>query len=172
VTDVEIHPRSQLDLGRCEEMARTVHEQDRYPHYLPSTLLSFLAEPDALASWVAEREREIVGHVALHPTSSSAVMALAEEATGEPAARLAVVARLMVSPAARGLGVGRRLLETAAAEAQRLGRRPILDVVTDHQAAIELYERCGWTRVGVVTVSLGGPASLDEFVYVSPAGGD
>jgi GNAT superfamily N-acetyltransferase len=166
--DITIHPRSEDDLRRCEEMARTVHHQDGYPRYLAGSLLSFLAEPGALASWVAEHATEIVGHVALHPTSSSAVMALAQQATGEPAARLGVVARLMVSPDARGEGLGQRLLETAVHDAVRRGLRPVLDVVTDHLQAIELYERCGWSRVGVVAVSLGHGASINEYVYVGP----
>jgi hypothetical protein len=44
----------------------------------------------------------------------------------------------------------------------------VLDVVTDHLQAIELYERCGWSRVGVVAVSLGHGASINEYVYVGP----
>jgi hypothetical protein len=48
-----------------------------------------------------------VGHVALHPTRSPEVMALATAATGQAPEGLGVVARLFVSPAARRAGVAR-----------------------------------------------------------------
>jgi hypothetical protein len=40
-----------------------------------------------------------------------------------------------------------------ASEATSRGLWPILDVVTTFEAAVNLYERCGWVRVGQV---LGG----------------
>jgi GNAT superfamily N-acetyltransferase len=113
-------------------------------------------------------EGGIVGHVALHRTSSAPVMALAEAATGRPAAELAVVARLLVAPAARRRGIGRALLGTAAAGAVDGGRVPMLDVVPQFTSAVALYEACGWRRVGRVVVALPDGTSLDELVYVLP----
>jgi GNAT superfamily N-acetyltransferase len=147
-------------------LAGIVHANDGYPVYLPRDLRSFLEMPGAIASWVADRGGEIIGHVALHPGSSKGVMALAEKATGLPAAQLGVVARLLVAPGARRMGVGRSLLRAAADHAAQMGLWPILDVVTHHEAAIRLYEECGWTRVGMVTATFGG-LSVDEFVYLA-----
>ncbi|HUY65972.1 MAG TPA: GNAT family N-acetyltransferase [Acidimicrobiales bacterium] len=82
--------------------------------------------------------------------------------------RFGVVARLFVSPRARGRGVGRTLLRTAEAHAVGLGLYPILDVVTRFQPAITLYEQCGWTRAGTVTLTLPDGSPIDEFVYFAP----
>ena len=90
------------------------------------------------------------------------------QATGLPDDRLAVIARLMVAPGVRRAGLGRALLEVAATEAATVGRTPILDVVIDHTAAIELYERCGWSRAGRVVARFEDGSSLDEFVYLCP----
>ena len=69
--------------------------------------------------------------------------------------------------AARRAGLGRRLLERAAAAAHARSRVPILDVAVSLPAAIALYERAGWTRVGTLTAEF-GDEPLDEHVYVGP----
>ncbi len=38
-----------------------------------------------------------------------------------------------------------------------------------HDAAIGLYESCGWRRVGEVTLRLDGEPGLRRYVYVGPA---
>jgi GNAT superfamily N-acetyltransferase len=151
------------------ELAKVVRANDNYPVYLGGDLLSFIVVPDAIGAWVADRAGIVVGHVALHARSSSnAVMALAEEATGLSAGQLAVVARLLVSPAERRAGLGRLLLGAAADRAAQLGLWPILDVVAESEAPIRLYEKAGWTCVGKVTVTFGQSGPIDEFVYLGP----
>jgi GNAT superfamily N-acetyltransferase len=156
------------DLSDCIELARVVHVNDGYPVYLPEDLRSFIAVPDNLGVWVAEEAGEVVGHVALRPDSSSAVMVLAEEVTGFPAAKLGVIARLLVSPTARRMGVGRSLLEVATQRAVELGLWPILDVVVQHEAAVRLYQDAGWRRAGIVTVTLGRDVPIEEIVFLGP----
>jgi GNAT superfamily N-acetyltransferase len=165
---VRIRERAEADLGRCVELARVVHETDGYPVYLPDDLRSFLAVPHAIGAWVAERAGDVIGHVALHQRSSAAVMALAEAATGLPAPRLGVVARLLVAPTARRAGIGRALLDVAADRAVQLGRWPVLDVVTRHESGIKLYEAAGWSHAGQVTVTLGGVGPIEELVFLGP----
>jgi GNAT superfamily N-acetyltransferase len=165
---VEVRARTDADLDRCVRIAEIVHANDGYPVYLPGDLRSFIATPGAIASWVADRGGEIIGHVALHPSSSAAAMALAEETTGLHASQLGVVARLLVAPGARRLGVGRALLRAAESHAAQMGLWPILDVVTHHEGAIRLYEECGWTCAGKVTTTLSQGFSVDEFVYLAP----
>jgi ribosomal protein S18 acetylase RimI-like enzyme len=95
-------------------------------------------------------------------------MALASAATGQPASQLSVISRLLVAPAARREGVGRRLLEHGWQQAVSRALWPVLDVAADLTGAIRLYESCGWVRVGAVTVTFRDGNSLDEYVYVAP----
>lgn len=165
---VTIRSRSLSDAGALEAIAMQTHLRDGYPKYLPPDMRSFVIQTDALAAWVAEDDGKIVGHVALHARSAPAVMEMAGTATGLSNDRLIVLARLLVAPGARRRGVGRALIERATAESTRIGRRAVLDVVTDHKDAISLYERCGWNRVGEVEWDLPDGGPLREFVYISP----
>ena len=165
---VPLRERVDADLDACVQLARVVHELDRYPIQLPDDLRSFIATPDALAAWVVEEDGEIIGHVALRPRSSPVVMATASEALGLPADRLGVVARLLVSPRHRRHGLGQSLLEVACRNAHARGLWPILDVVTGREAAIGLYERCGWVLAGQVTVRWRDRPEVEELVYLGP----
>lgn len=165
---MHVRARSDADLTACERLIEVVHANDGYPVYLPGDLRSFIAMPNALAAWVALQAGEIVGHVALHPSSSRPVIDLAVEATGLPAEQFGVVARLLVSPSARRLGIGRSLLHVAADHATRLGLWPILDVVDRHEAAIELYEKSGWILAGRITVTFGREVPIEEVVFLGP----
>lgn len=93
---------------------------------------------------------------------------MASEALRVEPDRIGVVSRLMVSPSGRRRGVGRQLLRTAAAEAAGRGLTPALDVVTSYAAAIALYEREGWRRVGTIIVAMPDGVPVDEYVYVGP----
>jgi len=166
---VLVRERRTSDEPQLLEIARLVHEQDGYPLYLPdSDYRTFLLGHESLGAWVAEDDACVVGQVALHPHSSSAVMAFATSAFDQPVERLCVVARLLVHPNRRRLGAGAQLLDRAAREAVALGLCPILDVVTDLAAAILLYERQRWIRLGEVTVTFRGGVTIQEYVYVAP----
>jgi GNAT superfamily N-acetyltransferase len=167
---VIIRQRTAADLDRCVEIARVVHQVDGYPPYLPTDLRTFLVSPDAYGAWVAEGGGEVVGHVALHPRTTDAVLTLARSVLGQPVDHLGVVARLLVAPSGRRHGVGRALLERASGEALARGLWPVLDVATQLKGAIQLYEACGWTHVGDVTSCVGGGTSLNERVYRGPDG--
>ena len=63
--------------------------------------------------------------------------------------RLARAYSLATRPESRGLGVGAALLQAAAAAARRRGcNRLRLEVRADNTAAIRLYERAGFCRIG------------------------
>jgi GNAT superfamily N-acetyltransferase len=180
-----IRPRRDADLDACTALVREVHAADRYPRYLPRDLGNFLAPPGPYACWVADAGGEVIGHVALVARGLPATMEIAASALGRPPAQLAVVARLFVSPRARGRAAGRLLLAAATAEARSRGLHPVLDVDTELPAAIALYESQGWTRAGQITVrwpdsqSAGrtGPGQdpvervLTEYVYLGPGPG-
>lgn len=61
---------------------------------------------------------------------------------------IAEIKRLWIAPGARGLGLARRLMEAAEAEARALGiTRLRLDTNRALTEAIALYLRLGWTEV-------------------------
>ena len=163
-----VRPRTDDDLDALERVAEAVQQLDGYPPYLPTGLRRFVAD-DAVAAWVAEVDGQVAGHVALHRRSSRPVMAVATEATGRPAEELGVVARLLVHPDVRRRGAGRGLLSTAAGAGTERGWWPVLDVGVRFAGAIALYERCGWTRAGRVTVTF-SDFTFEEFVYLPPVG--
>jgi GNAT superfamily N-acetyltransferase len=160
----------EADWGRIDAMAREVQTHDGYPPWLPADdVPAFIVSPDALEAWVAEVDGRLAGHVALHRRSSDPVMTLASEVLGRPAEQLGVVARLLVARDARNQGVGRALLATATDAAWVRGLWPVLDVVTEFDPAIALYESAGWTRLGRVSFSLPDGSELAELVYAAPS---
>lgn len=167
---VIVRPRTDDDVDACVRMATIIRDHDGYPTRRPLDLREFLTSPDALGAWVAEREGQVVGHVALHRHSTPEVLAMASRALVRPVDQLGVVARLLVSPDTRRENVGRTLLNKASGEASRRDLWPILDVVTTFEAAVNLYESCGWVRVGQVTFRFHEGGSVEEFVYVGPQG--
>ena len=164
---MDVRRRADSDLDRCEALASAVRSLDGYPPILPQGLRRFLASPDALEAWVAEADERLLGHVALHRTTSAEVMALACDILGVGAASLAVVARLLVDPARRRRGIGRELLTTATDAALNRGLVTVLDVASHFQPAISLYEKHGWLRIGEVRVPY-REQDFHEFVYVGP----
>ena len=159
----EIRERRPDDSAGLVALVEVVHHNDGYPGVTPRGFEAFVVNPNALAAWVAVRDAgEIVGHVALHPTSSDAVMEVVRSVTdGE----VGVVSRLFVHPEARREGVGRRLLQVATGYARSLALVPILDVSTGFAPAIGLYEAAGWTSLGEVSVSF-GDIEFPEYVYI------
>ena len=157
--------RQDEDLEACEQLAQATHLHDRYPAYLGDSARAFLSHPDALGAWVAELDNTVIGHIALHPATSKAVMTLACEHLKVTADQIAVISRLLISPRQRGRGAGRRLLTTAVTEAQARRLQPVLDVDVNLTAAIALYERAGWQRIGETDVDLPDGTSLHEAVY-------
>ena len=164
-----VRERAEADLDDLVRIVAAVEETDGYPPIRPRDLRTFLAGPDALGAWVAEHAGVVVGQVALHAESMPVVMETARRALGADGRDLAVVARLVVDPASRRLGAGRALLEAAAKAAWKLGRRPILDVVTSFEAANALYQSCGWTNLGDVEMAFRMGATIRSYVYLGPA---
>ncbi len=110
--------------------------------YTPPTgalLLAFAHRPDENARSASASdsagEPAVLGCVALRPLGPSA------EATCE-------MKRLYVRPAARGMGLGRLLVEAVLREAQRLNyRRMRLDTLRSLTAAMKLYAALGFREI-------------------------
>ena len=110
----------------------------------------------------------MLGHVALHDAAADPTLPAAQRATGLAADRLAVVARLLVSPDARRRGLGRTLLCTATAAAHAHGLRPVLDVLQADSGPVRLYEATGWRRLEPLTLPIEGHPALLLWVYLGP----
>lgn len=165
-----IRPRTSADVPGCVALMDLTHAEDGYPRYHHDWSV-FLASPSKAAAWVAERDGEIVGHVAVHRSGDEPTFPLAQQATGRPPERLAVLARLMISPRARRQGLARRLIETATAYAAQHDLRLVLDVLQETGDAIALYEGLGWRRLGELILPLDDWPELQLWVYLSPAPG-
>lgn len=91
----------------------------------------------------------LVAREAGRPVGCGAVRRMAAEPdSGLP--RYGEVKRMMVDPRARGLGVGRRLLDALEARLRRDGYAvAALETGKDQAEAVRLYERAGYRRRGV-----------------------
>ena len=163
---IQIRARRDDDQGELIAFAARLRAVEGYPPDSPS----YYDHP-RLAGWIATRDGEFVGHVALHERSADSVMDLALEATGLPPEEIAVLARLFVATECRRHGLARQLVDVAVGEAHELGRRPVLDVNKLFEPAIALYESCGWTLAGDVSFSFmdGGARHVaHSWVYLGP----
>ncbi|WP_329569765.1 GNAT family N-acetyltransferase [Kitasatospora sp. NBC_01266] len=143
----EIRRRWSGDLPGCVSALAEVHRVDGYPVAWPRDPARWLVESDQLACWVAVSAAtgEVVGHAGLcRGPGSSAAGVWAARGEGRVADAAGAVSRLYVAPPARGHGLGARLLDVVAAQARAWDLHPVLDVVTENTAAVELYHRRGW----------------------------
>ncbi|MFF0868493.1 GNAT family N-acetyltransferase [Nonomuraea sp. NPDC003560] len=142
--------RTPADLNACADALALVHAADRYPVDWPADPQGWLTPGDLLRAWVAVEEGQVLGHVGLAGTDEGPQ-----------------VTRLFVVPAARGRGLAPVLLDTVRKAA---GTPVVLEVSDEGRAAVALYERLGWRRVGSTRArwlnAAGEPALLHH--YVSP----
>ena len=161
-----IRRRRATDLDGCVAALAEVHRVDGYPLNWPADPHRWLREPQPARAWVAvDADAAIVGHVAVHRVP--------HPADGPHARPTAEVARLFVSPAARGMALGSALLARPRQWATARQVDLMLDVVAGGTAAIALYERTGWLRTGTSTAPWtapdGGAVSLRHYALRSDA---
>jgi len=122
-----------------------------------------MSRQDALAYWfqpgtwtyVVERNGSVVGTYIIRPN---------QPGLGSHVANAA----FMVSPQARGMGVGRRMGEHCLEEARRLGFRAMQFnfVVSTNQAAIRLWESLGFEIVATLPGAFRHSAKRFVDVYI------
>jgi len=153
---MRLRERVDGDVAALHAIAELTAANDRYPPHWSTGMTHFPApriRSDELAAYVAVAEGDQpIAHIALHAASADGASTAAANAAGIPAAQLAVVARLFVHPNHRGLGLAEQLLARVVGDADRLGRRPILDVWSELPRAIALYEKCGWERLADIEI--------------------
>ena len=108
---------------------------------LAGAVRAALESPAAMDRIVAEHRGEIVGSVMLFPPQVPAYGEFADAAKA-PELRL-----LAVNPDARGLGVGRALVEECIRRARRMGATELgLHTSRSMATAMDLYRRMGFVR--------------------------
>ena len=150
---VRIRPRRPDDVPALADVLMSQQALTRYPFRdpLPVPVEQFLHAHDALAAWTAEVGGRPVGHVCRvrSPRGPSAeeMNRACARAHACDVDELGWVSTLFVDPAARGLGIGRALLDTVVDDMRAARLRPCLEVLPVHSAALALYESGGWQEV-------------------------
>jgi GNAT superfamily N-acetyltransferase len=138
-------------------LAAALLSQQSETHYpfrdpLPIPVEDFLHAHDAVAAWTADRDGHAVGHVCrTGPARGFPAAALLNEvcarAHGCDVSELAWVNTLFVAAEARGLGIGRRLLQVVVDDIADDDLRACLEVLPTHPHAMSLYLATGWRSV-------------------------
>jgi GNAT superfamily N-acetyltransferase len=157
-----VRGRTAGDLGACVDLLAEAHRHDKYPRRWPDDPAGWLTRPSLIDTWVATLDGKVVGHVGLSETSKH------NAAPAMFSGQAAMVTRLFVSPAARGHGVGRALMEQVVRAARERGLHPVLDVDSSSTAAITFYESLGWRRLGSGEAQWGSEL-VTIFCYAAPS---
>ena len=148
-----IRTRRPGDIPQLADVLMSQQSHTRYPFRdpLPLPVEQFLHAHDALAAWTAEVGGRPAGHVCRvrspRGPEAEAMNRACVRAHGCAVEELGWVSTLFVDPAARGLGIGRALVDAVVADMRTAGLRPCLEVLPVHSAALALYESTGWQEV-------------------------
>jgi len=164
-----VRPFEEADLPGAAAALVEVHATDGYPVEGVADPEAWLRPEDVLASWVAEADHQVVGHVAVMSPNGEDAVSLWTRQSGGSYERIAVLGRLFVTKSARKRALGEELMRTAMSYAQARGLRLVLDVMTKDTAAIRLYERLGWRKIGETTHRYGDGQQTSALCYVSPS---
>lgn len=155
-----VRPRRRRDLPTCTRLMHRAFFEGQFPGTRRNAPREWIDGPEVLAAYVAERDGEIVGHVAVTQVGLDGPAGLRwREVTGHPVADLAGVGQLFVRPSFRGQGVGRSLVDAAIADIRSRGLVPVLEVVTHESLAPAYAHDHGW-RLRATDRFPGPPAGL------------
>ncbi|MDF0531777.1 ribosomal protein S18-alanine N-acetyltransferase [Tsukamurella sp. 8F] len=129
----DLTPLAEADADRCAELERILFAGDG--PWPAKAFVSELAQPH-VRFFAARDEGRLVGYAGIG-------------LLGTRIAPESEIHTIGVDPAYQGDGVGRALLGALLAEADAHGGAVFLEVRTDNDRAIELYERAGFERVGL-----------------------
>lgn len=165
-----VRPFTERDLAQAAHILTEVHASDGYPVEGVAEPERWLRAPGVTVARVVEMGGHVVGHVCLmRPVDEDAVIRWQQQ-SGAVLDRIAVLARLFVAPASRGLGIGQALALAVIDDAKCRGLDLVLDVMAKDRAAICLYERLGFTRIGTTDHRFGCGQVEPALCYALPAG--
>jgi GNAT superfamily N-acetyltransferase len=166
---VVVRERTSDDLPGAAAALVAVHASDGYPVEGVDDPEAWLTGSTLVQAWVGELDGRVVGHVGISlPQADDAAAAMLANMSEGADERAAVLGRLFVLDAARGQSLGRKLVQAATAYARRNGLRLVLDVMTKDAAAIRLYERLGWQRMGTTEHDDGKGRLVPAVCFASP----
>jgi len=164
---VTIRPRTAEDLDSCIEVLRHVYDKDGYPVQGTKTAKAFLTQAHTQQAWIAERDSQIIGHVAVSEASEKDVSVKLWRKR-HPDVPIAVLERLFVDPEGRGGGVASKLMAATVDWARERQIRLVLFGLIKDQGAIRLYERLGWVEFGKTEFRWGDGQSMEATCFASP----
>jgi len=155
-----VRPRRSRDLATCTRLMHRAFFEGQFPGTRRNEPRDWIDGSDVLAAYVAERDGEIVGHVAVTRVGLDRATDLRwREITGHPVTDLAGVGQLFVRPSFRGQGIGRSLVDAALADIRSRRLVPVLEVVTHESLAPAYAHGHGW-RLRATDRFPGPPAGL------------
>lgn len=165
---IDVRVREPEDIPACAQALVEVHKTDGYPVEGVDDPYAWLMPTGLLRAWAGELGGTVVGHVAVTEAQPDDAAATIWAQTDKGCTTdIAVLGRLFVLPQARDHGMGEQLVRAATEWAHRLRLRLVLDVMAKDQAAIRLYERIGWHRIGTTSHDSGHGEVL-ALCYLSP----
>lgn len=169
--EVDVREREAADMAQAESALRSVHKTDGYPVEGVRQAAAWLKPSGLIRAWVAEFRGDIVGHCLVASPDGEEAAEMWREQSGEEFERIAVLGRLFVIREARSISAGRALVQAAQDWASRQGLTLVLDVMEKDTAAMRLYERLGWRRIGEAVHEFGEGQQTRAACYVAPTGG-
>ena len=164
-----VRERTPDDLAGAAAALVEVHAGDGYPVEGVDDPVAWLTGPTLLRAWVLDLGHRIGGHVSIStpkPDDAAAAMWRTTEQGADE--ETAVLGRLFVVAAARRRRAGEQLMNAAQTYATTNGLRLVLDVMAKDAAAIKLYERLGWRRIGMTDHDDGHGDAVPAYCYTSP----
>ncbi|HEV7973531.1 ribosomal protein S18-alanine N-acetyltransferase [Amycolatopsis sp.] len=151
---MKLHPMVRADIARCVEIEKMLFEGD-----------------DPWNEWAFRSELEIGNFYLVARVEDSEVpvgyagLAIAGRRLGEYETSVHTIG---VDPDYQRLGIGTALLTALLARADDLQAPVFLEVRTDNNPAIALYERYGFTRIGL-RKRYYHPSGADAYTMMRPA---
>ena len=140
-----IRRRRDRDLSTCVRLVRRAFFEGQFPGLHDLDPRDWLSGPDVMSAWLAERDGEVAGHVAISQVGLDTASALRwREVTGRDPSELLAVSRLFVRPRFRGQGIAASLVDVAVADIRARGLVPVLEVVTTSSLAPSYSRDHGW----------------------------